>query len=43
MALFMRVSGVSATGFRMVEPTRFQTFAARLLPGSAVAGYVKCS
>ena len=29
----MRLFGLSANRFRMVERSRFQTFAARLLPG----------
>jgi hypothetical protein len=29
----MRLSGLSDSLFRMVEPSRFRTFAARLLPG----------
>ena len=33
IALFMRLFGLFATRFRMVERSRFQTSAARLLPG----------
>lgn len=35
IALFIRVSGLTATHFGMVEPSRFQMFAARLLPRTA--------
>ena len=34
IALFMRLFGLSAIRFRMVERSGFQTFAARLLPGA---------
>jgi hypothetical protein len=33
IAVLMRLFGSSAIRFRMVERSRFQTFAARLLPG----------
>jgi hypothetical protein len=33
IALFMRLAGLLANPFRMVERSRFRTFAARLLPG----------